>query len=76
MSSQKNITLKDNPSTSLELCESVYTPLNSHVEPKEPVDDLPQKIEFVLDDIFRLTGFKRKEIGAEEDEVSASDSDY
>ena len=37
---------------------------------------LPQKIEFVLDDIFKLTGFKRKEIGAEEDEVSASDSDY
>ena len=37
---------------------------------------LGQKIEFVLDDIFKLVQFKRVEKNLEEDEQSESDSDY
>ena len=37
---------------------------------------LGQKIEFVLDDIFRLINYRRNEKNLEADEVSDSDSDY
>ena len=57
-----------------EFCEFIARVAD--IKYKDPEIELPTKIEHILDDIFKLIHFKRKDIGEEAEEVSASDSDY
>ena len=58
-----------------EFCEFVGRVAD--VKYKEQTEySLAKKIEFILDDMFKLVNYKRKEIDDVDDEVSASDSDY
>ena len=58
-----------------EFCEYIARVADLKYKQEKDIS-LKQKIDLILDDILELVGYERIEVGAAEEEVSASDSDY